>query len=92
MVAIGLADLAAAESGPLQPENRLDIGWKVSRRFENLAVASDRRFPVAVQLLMFDRCTSCKTASRSMPYVRAVLPPSPPQVDPPPGVTVALAP
>ena len=29
-------------------------------------------FPSLPSLLMFDRCTSCNTASRSMPYVRAV--------------------
>ena len=34
----------------LQPDNRLDVGWEVPRRFENLAVVPDQRFVIAVQL------------------------------------------
>ena len=40
----------ASASGLLQPENRLDVRWEVSLRFENLAVVPDQWFPVAAQL------------------------------------------
>jgi hypothetical protein len=39
-----------SRSGPLQPDNRLDVGWEVSRRFENLAVVPDQRFAISAQL------------------------------------------
>jgi hypothetical protein len=44
------ADLASAGSGLLQLENRLDVGWEISLRFENFAVVPDQRFPAAAQL------------------------------------------